>query len=77
MVRSNAEEAMVGNWKLPRETYTICNLYSAHRDPKIWTEPDKFNPERFLDENGKVVNGEKLIPFGLGKACYNFEKDLQ
>lgn len=43
----------------------ILNTYSAHRDPKLWNKPDLFNPERFL-ENGKVVNADKLIPFGLG-----------
>lgn len=26
-----------------------------------------FKPERFLDANGKVINREELIPFGIGR----------
>ncbi|XP_012533028.1 cytochrome P450 9e2 [Monomorium pharaonis] len=41
-------------------------VYGLHRDPKYFEEPDKFLPERFLDENKKVVNSVAYIPFGLG-----------
>ncbi|XP_011647773.1 cytochrome P450 9e2-like [Pogonomyrmex barbatus] len=37
--------------------------YSLHRDPKYYPEPDKFNPERFV--NGEVDNSV-YMPFGLG-----------
>ncbi|XP_021955195.1 methyl farnesoate epoxidase [Folsomia candida] len=66
IVRTNSEPTTVGSYKLPKESFVILNTYSAHRDPKLWNKPDLFNPERFL-ENGKVVNADKLIPFGLGK----------
>ncbi|XP_011873886.1 PREDICTED: cytochrome P450 9e2-like [Vollenhovia emeryi] len=37
--------------------------YSLHRDPKYYPQPDKFDPERFL--NGKVDNSV-YMPFGIG-----------
>lgn len=37
--------------------------YSIHRDPKYFSEPDKFDPDRFLYGN---VNQSTYIPFGIG-----------
>lgn len=36
-------------------------------DTEFWKDPEIFNPERFLDENMKVKNVERLIPFGAGR----------
>ena len=40
-----------------------------HHDPEQWKEPMKFNPERFLDENGNMVNSSSLsyLPFSAGR----------
>jgi len=41
--------------------------YALHRDPKYYSQPDKFNPERFL--NGDV-NNSVYMPFGIGpRVC--------
>ncbi|XP_012537471.1 cytochrome P450 9e2 [Monomorium pharaonis] len=37
--------------------------YPLHRDPKYYSQPDKFDPERFL--NGSVDNSV-YMPFGIG-----------
>ena len=42
------------------------NLYAISRDPQIWSDPLEFQPERFLDEQGELVNLDKLITFGYG-----------
>lgn len=39
------------------------HIFSLHRDPKYYPEPEKFNPDRFL--NGEVDNSVYL-PFGIG-----------
>jgi len=41
-------------------------LGSALKDETIWKEPRTFNPERFLDDNMKVINTDNFIPFGTG-----------
>lgn len=41
-------------------------VYALHHDPSYFPDPDKFDPERFSDENkGKIVPGTYL-PFGIG-----------
>ncbi|CAH2269488.1 jg27297 [Pararge aegeria aegeria] len=37
-----------------------------HRDPKCFPNPDKFDPERFSDENKHFINSTAYMPFGLG-----------
>ena len=44
----------------------ICLIYSLHRNPKYWSEPEKFDPERFNEENKKQQIPYAYIPFGGG-----------
>ena len=37
------------------------------RESDYWKNPDKFDPERFLDEYGLYKSDERNIPFMLGK----------
>ena len=36
-------------------------------DPEHFPSPDKFDPTRYLDQDGKFVPNPRVIPFGLGK----------
>ncbi|XP_050683809.1 cytochrome P450 9e2-like isoform X7 [Leptidea sinapis] len=41
-------------------------VFSIHRDAKYFPEPEKFNPERFSDENKHLINSMTYMPFGFG-----------
>ena len=42
---------------------------------KIWgKDVDKFRPERWLDEEGRVKSVPEFIPFGIGKSLFLFIK---
>ncbi|XP_026324948.1 uncharacterized protein LOC113233928 [Hyposmocoma kahamanoa] len=41
-------------------------LWAIHRDPKYYPNPDKFDPERFSEENKHKIQPFTYIPFGLG-----------
>lgn len=41
-----------------------------HRDPERYPNPEKFDPERFNDENKKNIDQYAYLPFGVGpRAC--------
>ncbi|KAJ7327062.1 hypothetical protein JRQ81_016821 [Phrynocephalus forsythii] len=65
--RMASESTVLQGYNIPKGSVIIPNLWSVHRDPKIWEKPDDFYPARFLDENGQLLKKETFIPFGIGK----------
>ncbi|CAN1352008.1 Cytochrome P450 CYP82J17 [Linum perenne] len=58
------EDCTVHGYHVPKGTMVFANLLKLHHDPNVWSDPDVFKPERFLDENGKNF---EMIPFGFGR----------
>ena len=54
-------------YKIPKDTPILLNLDSVLKDPDIFENPEQFNPERFLDSDGKVFWPKEFIPFGIGR----------
>ncbi|KAF2888228.1 hypothetical protein ILUMI_17945 [Ignelater luminosus] len=45
-------------------------MYGLHRDPRFYPDPDRFDPERFSDENKGNIYPYSYIPFGSGpRSC--------
>ncbi|KAA8528589.1 hypothetical protein F0562_035944 [Nyssa sinensis] len=64
------EDCTVGGYVIPKGTRLLVNLWKLHRDPRVWSDPDEFKPERFLTSHKDVdVRGQhfELIPFGSGR----------
>lgn len=40
--------------------------FAIHRDPQYYPEPEKFDPERFSEENKHNINPSAYLPFGIG-----------
>ncbi|KAL6077185.1 hypothetical protein QOT17_002486 [Balamuthia mandrillaris] len=57
------EEVQVAGYVLPKGTLIITNLFAAMMDEKIFEQPEKFVPERFLED---PQLDEKVIAFGVG-----------
>ncbi|XP_014670262.1 PREDICTED: cytochrome P450 2C15-like [Priapulus caudatus] len=59
-----------GGYSIPAGTMLIANLTAILNDPKYFPEPEKFSPERHLDENGHFVRHEASIPYCIGtRVC--------
>ncbi|CAO1441593.1 unnamed protein product [Diamesa hyperborea] len=41
-------------------------IWSFHHDPQYFPDPEKFDPERFNDENRGKIDPDAYIPFGVG-----------
>ncbi|XP_065080305.1 probable cytochrome P450 9f2 isoform X2 [Ochlerotatus camptorhynchus] len=41
-------------------------VHGIHRDPKYYPNPEKFDPERFRDENKATIDTTMYLPFGMG-----------
>lgn len=41
-------------------------IYAIHHDEKYYPNPEKFDPERFSDENKHTINQDTYMPFGVG-----------
>ena len=63
------EDVEFHGYFIPKNTWIMSNLYAVHHDPELWTEPDRFQPDRFLKENEHPTKNKRdfLIPFSVGK----------
>ena len=57
---------MVDGFYIPANTVIAICIYTLHRHPSFWDQPDTFNPERFSPENSKGRHKYAYIPFGGG-----------
>lgn len=62
------EPLLPGEKLLRVESGTECIIpsFAIHRDPKYFPNPNKFDPERFSDENKSRIQPFTYFPFGLG-----------
>ncbi|CAH1420431.1 unnamed protein product [Lactuca virosa] len=59
----SSDDCMVGGYDIPRGTMLLINQWAMHHDPKLWSDPERFYPERF--EGTK--DGYSFMPFGSGR----------
>ncbi|XP_024215216.1 probable cytochrome P450 6a14 [Halyomorpha halys] len=52
--------------ELPTGSVVVMPIYSIHHDPKYYPEPEKFDPERFSEENKHKLTKGAYLPFGDG-----------
>jgi cytochrome P450 len=46
----------------------MVNMWAITHDEKVWNEPEKFNPERFMNEDVSIMGSDlRLAPFGAGR----------
>lgn len=54
-------------YDVPKDTMVVSMSSGIVNDPRIIKNPLQFDPENFLDDNGKFTIPENFLPFGLGK----------
>ncbi|KAG5675207.1 hypothetical protein PVAND_005131 [Polypedilum vanderplanki] len=64
--RAIADTKLCG-FDIPKNTMLISIFNPLNRDPTVFKNPQTFDPENFLDANGKLSIPDKFFPFALGK----------
>ncbi|XP_039591019.1 cytochrome P450 2J2-like isoform X2 [Polypterus senegalus] len=68
--RMASKDTTLAGYSIPKGTVILPDLTSVLNDENEYMTPGVFNPQHFLDENGKFMKNETLIPFSIGKrAC--------
>jgi cytochrome P450 len=66
--RETMAHIKVQGYDIPPKRRILVNAWAIGRDPKLWTNPEEFNPERFInspvDYRGQHF---ELLPFGSGR----------
>ena len=65
-----SEDVVFHGYFIPKNAIILPLMESILSDQQIWTDPEAFRPERFLDEDGKCVQPAEFIPFSLGKLLF-------
>uniref|UniRef100_M4F5J0 Uncharacterized protein n=1 Tax=Brassica campestris TaxID=3711 RepID=M4F5J0_BRACM len=66
--RETMSHMKVQGYDILPKTRILVNTWAIGRDPKLWTEPEEFNPERFIDSHVDYRGQHyELLPFGSGR----------
>ncbi|XP_060184191.1 cytochrome P450 77A1 [Lycium barbarum] len=61
----------LGGYDIPMDANVEFFTHGISHDPNVWSDPDKFDPDRFLsgreDADITGVTGVKMMPFGVGR----------
>ena len=73
--REAAIDIDVGGYRIPAGTLILWSAYLTGRDPHVWPDPERFDPDRFagLDDAQRGESDRAWVPFGGGaRNCIGF-----
>ena len=53
-------------YSIPAGSNIFLSPYFTHRDPTLWENPEKFNPQHFIDDGARLKHKYSFIPFSAG-----------
>ncbi|KAL0297341.1 UNVERIFIED_CONTAM: Premnaspirodiene oxygenase [Sesamum radiatum] len=66
--RASREEREISGYTIPAKVKVLVNNWAMQRDPKYWTNPETFEPERFENQSLDFLGGDfQYLPFGTGR----------
>ncbi|CAG7785858.1 unnamed protein product [Allacma fusca] len=60
------EDVTFHDYRIPKDTMLLSNLYGINHDPEIWQDPENFRPERFMKEDSQQKR-KLLHTFSVGR----------
>ena len=65
--REAASDDELDGYRIPKGSTLIFPVWSIHRDPRWWPDPQRFDPTRFLGERAAQSHRGAYLPFGAGR----------
>ena len=65
--RKALEEDSLEGYRIPAGASVMVLIRMIHRDPRVWDNPEGFDPGRFLPENRAGRPTQAYMPFGSGR----------
>jgi cytochrome P450 len=68
IVRRVTEDSNLGGYVVPKGSLLNIDILGIHRNPEYWSNPEVFDPDRFL-EGGEMDSQSPTsayLPFGAG-----------
>jgi cytochrome P450 len=60
----------VGGYFFPKDKHVFISPYANHINPRYFTDPERFDPERFTEHNESKLPRYAYMPFGGGnRVC--------
>ncbi len=66
IVRTALGEDRIGGVRVPAGAIVTISIYVTHRNPNLWPEPERFEPERFAPAEVARRHRFAYLPFGGG-----------
>jgi cytochrome P450 len=68
--RQAINDCKIGSYLIPAGSTILMSQYLTHRDPRFFTEPHRFSPERWTNELKAKLPRFSYFPFGGGpRSC--------
>jgi pentalenene oxygenase len=70
LTRRAITDVELGEYRIPAGAQVCYMPYAVHRDPAVYPDPDRFDPDRWLPEQATSTPRSVYIPFGAGnRGC--------
>ena len=66
IARQNSQTFKVEDYVIPKDTTCLVLIYSLHRDPNYFPNPEIFNPDRFGSDMSTNRHPYSFVPFSAG-----------
>ncbi|KAF8639385.1 hypothetical protein AX17_001541 [Amanita inopinata Kibby_2008] len=63
----STKEIIWKNYRIPKGATVIGNVWAVGRDPQYFPNPERFDPQRWIDEKGRLKEELKAFTFGFGR----------
>jgi cytochrome P450 len=73
LVRAVAHDDVAGGYDLPARSIVVVSPIATHHNPRLWADPEGFDPDRFLPEAESKRSRYAYFPFGGGpRTCLGY-----